>query len=105
MPAFSARFMRVGTHMINIEAIQRVDLRKDDSALLALSGPRKSLQLIPVPSPFGRELWQFVHDNLLLVEFGEPVTANGGGSPPVPPDEPAPRKQRKKAKTKAKKAK
>src|SRR3954447_10832008 len=74
MPAhFSARFMRVGTHLINLEAIQQVSLKADDSAVVTLNGPRKALQQIPVPTPHGRELWDFVHQNLVIVEFGDAV--------------------------------
>lgn len=63
--------MRVGEHLINVEAIQQVTLKEDDSAVLTLIGPRKGLQQIRVPKPQGRELWTFVHENLAVVEFGE----------------------------------
>lgn len=74
MPShFAARFLRIGFHLINLEAIQQVHLQADDSAVVTLNGPRKALQQIPVPAPFGRELWDFVHNNLVVVEFGDAV--------------------------------
>ncbi len=96
MPAhFSARFMRVGEHLINVEAIQQVTLKKDRSAVLTLNGPRKSLQQIRVPQPWGSELWSFVHQNLVVVDFGEPVD---GEKQPPPAKDDRPQKKGKKAK-------
>ena len=94
MPShFSVRFMRVGEHLINFEAIQQVTLKKDDSAVLTLSGPRKSLQQIRVAKPYGRELWSFVHDNLAVVDFGDRNDTDGDAASH---EEPEPSKKRKK---------
>jgi len=67
----SVRFIRVGCYLVNLEAVQQVQLRKDGSAELMLHGPKKSLQIIRIPAPAGRELWQFVMDHLAIVEFGD----------------------------------
>lgn len=64
------RFLRLDKHLVNIEAIQQVFLSKDgESATVTLVGPRKSLQQITVPGPAGREIWQFVAENLVVAEF------------------------------------
>ncbi|MCZ2156299.1 MAG: hypothetical protein LC114_20750 [Bryobacterales bacterium] len=65
----TARFLRVGSHLINLEVIQQVELRKDGSAMVVVPGPRKSLQRIEVLSPMGRELWDFFNQNLVVVDF------------------------------------
>ncbi len=65
----TARFLRVGSHLINLEVIQQVELRKDGSAMVVVPGPRKSLQRIEVASPMGKELWDFFSENLVVVDF------------------------------------
>lgn len=65
----TARFLRVGNHLINLEVIQQVELRKDGSAIVAVPGPRKSLQRIEVLSPMGQELWDFFNENLVVIDF------------------------------------
>jgi hypothetical protein len=65
----TARFLRVGNHLINLEVIQQVELRKDGSAIVAVPGPRKSLQRIQVPKPMGEELWNFFNENLVVIDF------------------------------------
>ena len=99
MPShFSVRFMRVGEHLINFEAIQQVTLKKDDSAVVTLNGPRKGLQQIRVAKPYGRELWSFVHDNLAVVDFGESdLSEPPAGAQP----EQQPSKKRKKKRARA----
>lgn len=59
--------------MINVEAIQRVHVKADGSATLMLNGPRKALHRVMVPAPYGRELFDFMHQRLAIVEFGMPV--------------------------------
>jgi len=85
--------MRVGEHLINFEAIQQVTLKKDDSAVVTLNGPRKSMQQIRVAKPYGRELWSFVHDNLAVVDFGDQIGSDGDAGSG---NEPQPSKKRKK---------
>lgn len=65
----TARFLRVGNHLINLEVIQQVELRKDGSAIVVVPGPRKSLQRIEVLSPMGKELWDFFNENLVVIDF------------------------------------
>lgn len=86
------RFVRVGCHLVNFEAIARVELLAGDAANLFLQGARKGLQCVPVPAPAGRELWNFVCENLAVVEFGSTEQA------------PAPKKAAKKSKRKHSKA-
>jgi hypothetical protein len=61
--------MRVGNHLINLASIHQVTLGEDESATLLLQGPRKALQILKVDAPAGRELWNFVYQNLSVVEF------------------------------------
>jgi hypothetical protein len=79
---FSTRFIRVGLNLINIEAIQRVHLKPDSSAVLLLSGPRKAVQRMLVAPPHGREIFDFVHTHLSVGDFGEPVEELA--APPAP---------------------
>lgn len=65
----TARFLRAGNHLINLEVIQQVELRNDGSAIVVVPGPRKSLQRIEVLSPMGQELWDFFNENLVVVDF------------------------------------
>lgn len=65
----TARFLRAGNHLINLEVIQQMELRKDGSAIIVVPGPRKSLQRIEVLSPMGQELWDFFNENLVVVDF------------------------------------
>ncbi len=65
----TARFLRAGNHLINLEVIQQVELRKDGGAIIVVPGPRKSLQRIEVLSPMGQELWDFFNENLVVVDF------------------------------------
>lgn len=65
----TARFLRAGNHLINLEVIQQVELRGDGSAIIVVPGPRKSLQRIEVLSPMGKELWDFFNENLVVVDF------------------------------------
>lgn len=68
-PQLTARFLRAGNHLINLEVIQQMELRKDGSAIIVVPGPRKSLQRIEVLSPMGQELWDFFNENLVVVDF------------------------------------
>jgi hypothetical protein len=68
-PYLTAKFLRVGNHLINLEVIQQLELRKDDSALIMVPGPRKSFQRIEVPAPAGRKLWEFFSENLVVIDF------------------------------------
>jgi hypothetical protein len=68
-PYLSAKFLRVGNHLINLELIQQLELRKDDSAVITVPGPRKSYQRIEVPAPAGRKLWEFFSENLVVIDF------------------------------------
>ena len=65
----TARFLRAGNHLVNLEVIQQVELRSDGSAIMVVPGPRKSLQRIEVLSPMGQELWDFFNENLVVVDF------------------------------------
>jgi hypothetical protein len=68
-PYLSAKFLRVGNHLINLELIQQLELRKDDSAVITIPGPRKSFRVIEVPEPAGRQLWEFFSENLVVIDF------------------------------------
>lgn len=68
-PYLSAKFLRVGNHLINLELIQQLELRKDDSAIITVPGPRKSYQVIEVPAPAGRQIWEFFSENLVVIDF------------------------------------
>lgn len=68
-PYLTAKFLRVGNHLINLELIQQLELRKDDSAVITVPGPRKSFQVIEVPAPAGRQLWEFFSENLVVIDF------------------------------------
>lgn len=68
-PYLTAKFLRVGNHLINLELIQQLELRKDDSAIITVPGPRKSFQMIEVPAPAGRQLWEFFSENLVVIDF------------------------------------
>lgn len=68
-PYLSAKFLRVGNHLINLELIQQLEVRKDDSAVITVPGPRKSYQRIEVPAPAGRQLWEFFSENLVVIDF------------------------------------
>ncbi|MDZ7638097.1 MAG: hypothetical protein U5J83_07580 [Bryobacterales bacterium] len=91
----TARFLRVGNHLINLEVIQQVELRKDGSAVVAVPGPRKSLQRIQVPKPMGQELWDFFNENLVVIDFNaeaqeaDPVEKKAKTKPKAPPNEEA----------------
>ena len=76
-------FLRVGEHLINLEAITQVTLRKDRSAVLLLQGPKKSLQQVSLPAPTGGEVWEFVRSHLVVIEFGASQTA--GETAETPP--------------------
>ncbi len=83
-PYLSAKFLRVGNHLINLELIQQLELRKDNSAVITVPGPRKSFRAIEVPAPAGRQLWEFFSDNLVVIDFD-------------PKEEPAPKSKGKAA--------
>lgn len=68
-PYITAKFLRVGNHLINLELIQQLELRKDDSAVITVPGPRKSFRMIEVPAPAGRQLWEFFSENLVVIDF------------------------------------
>ena len=68
-PYLTAKFLRVGYHLINVELIQQLELRKDDSAVITVPGPRKSFRMIAVPAPAGRQLWEFFSENLVVIDF------------------------------------
>ncbi len=68
-PYLSAKFLRVGNHLINLELIQQLELRKDNSAVITIPGPRKSFRVIEVPDPAGRQLWDFFSENLVVIDF------------------------------------
>lgn len=88
MPAhLSTRFIRIQSNLINIEAIQRVHLNKDGSAVLLLNGTRKALQRVEVPAPHGSQIFDFVKLHLVIMEFGELP-------PPVPTKKDKPRKKK-----------
>jgi hypothetical protein len=90
-----AGFVRVGSHLINLEAIAHVKLTKGGGADVLLQGPRKSLQNLRVPAPAGEELWWFVQDRMVVAEFGTKPE-------PAPAQKASPKaKSKKKAKTKA----
>jgi hypothetical protein len=74
-PYLSAKFLRVGNHLINLELIQQMELRKDDSATITVPGPRKSYQVIEVPAPAGRQLWEFFSENLVVIDFDPKIEA------------------------------
>ena len=65
----TAPFLRVGNHLINLASIHQVTLADDGSATLLLHGLRKGLQVLKVNAPAGRELWNFVYNQLSVVEF------------------------------------
>lgn len=73
-PYLSAKFLRVGNHLINLELIQQVELRKDNSAIITVPGPRKSFRMIEVPDPAGRQLWDFFSENLVVIDFDQEST-------------------------------
>lgn len=68
-PYLTAKFLRVGNHLVNLELIQQLEVRKDDSAIITVPGPRKSFRLIEVPAPAGRQLWEFFSENLVVIDF------------------------------------
>jgi len=79
-PYLTAKFLRVGNHLINVELIQQLELRKDDSATITVPGPRKSFRMIAVPAPAGRQLWEFFSENLVVIDF-EPKDAQISKAP------------------------
>jgi len=100
---FSTRFIRVQSNLINIEAIQRVQLNSNGSAVLLLNGPRKALQRIEVPAPYGKDIFEFVGQHLAIMEFGEPPR---GPKEAKAPNEPkAGKKQKARKEPKASKTK
>ncbi|MCW5964597.1 MAG: hypothetical protein KIT83_11210 [Bryobacterales bacterium] len=68
-PYLTAKFLRVGNHLVNLELIQQLEVRKDDSAVITVPGPRKSFRMIEVPAPAGRQLWEFFSENLVVIDF------------------------------------
>ncbi len=88
----NAKFVRFGVHLINIEAVQHVSLRKDGAAIVVMPGPKKSLQQIVVPKPAGQQLWDFVQQELVVADFGD-------FSPPEPTKPLKPKKKDKKVPT------
>lgn len=97
----TARFLRVGNHLINLEVIQQVELRKDGTAIVAVPGPRKSLQRIQVPKPMGEELWNFFKENLVVIDF----EAEAEKAAPAKKEKAKPKSQPKKKATKTAKKK
>lgn len=93
------RFLRIGSRLINVEAIAEVKLNKDSSAVMLLQVPGKSLERMPIPQPAGREVWEFVMQNLVVAEFGEPPAvlrqAKGNGAAPEPAAKPSGKKRAK----------
>lgn len=98
----TARFLRVGNHLINLEVIQQVELRKDGSAMVAVPGPRKSLQRIEVLSPMGQELWDFFNENLVVIDFNS-ESGDAAAPPKNSKTKPKPSAQAKKKAAKSSK--
>ena len=88
-------FLRVGEHLINLEAITQVTLRKDRSAVLLLQGPKKSLQQVSIPAPTGAEVWEFVRSNLVVIEFGANQPTGGAAETTPAAKAPKPPKSNK----------
>ena len=81
----TARILRVNTRIINLEVVQQVELRKDGSATVTVPGPRKSLQQVAVPKPYGQELWDFFNENLVVVDIdAERKAADEAKAKPAP---------------------